>query len=141
MAKVAINVLVPEDVRDGIKRLAVDGRSQGDIVTEAYRLWVLSDTGDVRQKMFETMRRIEDTLEGLMTARPVAGAILSADLAMTKAVVDAPELRGFPITCTHCGEAGARAPNKHASICYGCRADKHTNQPAECPVCTAGQSI
>lgn len=50
------------------------------------------------------------------------------------------EERGFTIQCRHCGER-AQGATKFATVCFECKGSGHSNAPAECPVCTAGQGI
>ena len=96
---------------------------------------------DKTEAVARAIREAQERLGSPVAAVEVHRAALAESRMGGAETLTAPAAQGFPITCHHCGEEGARGSTKFASICFGCKKDGHTNRPAECPVCTAGSGL
>ncbi len=154
MAKVPFNTTIPEDVRDGIKALAVDGKSQGDVVTEAYRELVrprANPNEEVGRWFRETWGRMdalpEEILDasdarraqkggGQVASAPRNGGFDPATIAGVQSGVSAVAGK-FPCRCVHSGCQGSKfmAASRMANLCPECEAGGHRGDRHDCVEC------
>lgn len=109
-----------------------------DLIAESYGR---DKTEAVARAIHEAWERVQKgEFVPLGSYRQIPAANTSVASVSTVAETSTLLTRGFPIQCRHCGNR-AQGPTKIASICFDCKSGGHSNNPAECPVCTAGQAI
>jgi len=105
--------------------LQVEGEAQ-----TVLRWWMRQD-GMTEREVVEAALLIYDEFR----QRPGAkGGSASSEVPSTLTPEVAGREHGFPMNCRHCRQ-GKQGATKFASICFDCKRDGHTNDPAECPVC------
>lgn len=137
MARRNFNTTVDEGTIAAIDRLAMGGKSKGQVIDEAVgALEKQLGRGDVLQKMYERQLGMELKIDEILEM----GRSVPAP-AGTREEVYLPAARGdeqvgeFTVTCVHCGER-FHAATRYATLCKNCQGAGHRNvRPADCREC------
>lgn len=143
MGRKNFNTTIDEATIETIERLAVGGKSKGDVIDAAVALLACPPVdleGIMRQLARETWARLDEVLETVQTVQPepdYQGQALPrppgyTDPASVPGVTVGPPVPRYK--CDHCGLTPA--VSRVGDICPSCRREGHRGEPRDCRACS-----
>lgn len=142
MSRKNFNTTIDEQTIALIGRLAVNGKSKGEIVDMAIALLAAPKSNpneEINRWFRETWKRLDELPDVLLAAKRAGLAGPAGDVPpLAASNISEGE---FSVTCAHCG-MGFFGTTKYASLCGICQSDGHRNvRPHDCRECQNATSI